>query len=476
MATYEILTQQTLANIINAAVPGTYTPAEPRKCMSYSEVLAVKNNIASTVKLTINRFIKNDGTTTTYKSRQLVQKVTITAQQVDNDYEYTVSSKAYGATVIIATVHPTEDTVVPGTPLGYDDNNDLEEVTFTSNTSGTYLATVKQNSTFKWADMAKSSLSEYKDHYGGFEPDEPQYQDPHTNCISVPGDEAIQLKIVLEHVNTITAPFYYVTHDAGSAVYILHLKVKTATRTPKDTSKNISAGQNISILPNYDDTVGGTVVPTSVVDYTTRYTWPDGTHTDYDEPSIAVEPSIENYHTQDYSNDTRLLPIMSNVPAGKVPVHRLSVFVRNYLYPTPTNRVFVAKGMDKLDVWIKRTVTVTPTTKNVTFTVNCEVDASGNVTPVLQVSFTESVGPASGQFYVTATVNGEFGQFPLTVTPADLSGYLQNGNYYGNFDGSGVVNISQLGNNPTITNAQYYNLDSDWTADIYNGVIRQMTS
>ena len=476
MATYEILTQQTLANIINAAVPGTYTPSEPRKCMSYSEVVAVKNSIASTVKLTISRFIKNDGTTAAYKNRQLVQKVTITAQQVDNDYEYTVSAKAYGATVIIATIHPTEDTVVPGTPVSYDDDNDLEEVTFNSNTSGTYLATLKENNTFRWADMARSSLTDYKEHYGGFEPDEPQYQYPHTDCLSVPGDEAIQLKIVLEHVSNITTPYYYITHDTGSPLYVLHLKVKTATRTPKNTSKNISAGQNITILPDYDDTVGGTVVPTSVVDYTTRYTWPDGTHTDYNDPSIGVEPTIDNYHTEPYSSDTRLLPIMTNVPEGEVPVHRLSVFVRNYLYPTPTNRVFVAKGMDKLDVWIKRTVTVTPTTKNVIFTVNCEVDGSGNVTPVLQVSFTESVGPASGQFYVTATVNGEFGQFPLTVTPADLSGYLQNGNYNGNFDGGGVVNISQLGNNPTITNAQYFNLDSDWTADIYNGVIRQMTS
>jgi len=72
MATYEILTQQTLANIINAVVPGTYTPSIPRKCMSYDEVISVKNAISSTVALTISPFIENDGSTSSYTSRQLV--------------------------------------------------------------------------------------------------------------------------------------------------------------------------------------------------------------------------------------------------------------------------------------------------------------------------------------------------------------------------------------------------------------------
>jgi hypothetical protein len=61
-----------LANIINAVVPGTYTPSIPRKCMSYDEVISVKNTISSTVALTISPFIKNDGSTSSYTSRQLV--------------------------------------------------------------------------------------------------------------------------------------------------------------------------------------------------------------------------------------------------------------------------------------------------------------------------------------------------------------------------------------------------------------------
>lgn len=146
MATYEILTQQTLANIINAVVPGTYTPSIPRKCMSYDEVISVKNAISSTVALTISPFIENDGSTSSYTSRQLVQKVTITAQEVITNYNYTVSSKAHGATVI----HPTEDTVIPGEENTYSDENTLESVTFTSDLNGTYLATIKENNNFEW--------------------------------------------------------------------------------------------------------------------------------------------------------------------------------------------------------------------------------------------------------------------------------------------------------------------------------------
>lgn len=466
MATYEILTQQTLANIINTVVPGTYIPSVPRKAMSYDEVIAVKNNIASVVNLTVNNFIKNNGDNINYTGRQLVQKVSIIATEVaPTNYTYTVKSKAYGATVLINTVHPVEDTIIPGTPLGFDDDNNLKSVVFESENNGTYLATIKENTNFRWNNYNKSSIAQSKLNYGGWT------YNTHNTCISLPINENVYLKIKLEHITGRFADEdpYYLTKENN--IYVLHLNIKSATRTLRNNSVNISGNGEAVILPGYDDVDGGIVDSIdSITDYTTKYVWPDGTETRYEDKGGTMSDELELYNTEFYQNTIRLLPIISNPTAGKIPIHRLSVFVNNYLYPKKEGRVF-SKEMNNLSVFIKRTSDSVIVKKSINFTVNIEIDSEGYATPVLYGNFTENVGPTVSQMYVTGTVVTPAGTYTFTITPTD-NVIINNKNYYGNFDIElGANKITVL---DTIGNLAIYNFnDIDWEQQLYAGIIRQ---
>lgn len=473
MATYEILTQQALANIVNAVVANTYTPASPRKAMSYDEVVAVKNAIASTVTLTIGNFINNAGSEVPYNSgRQLVQKVRITATAAaPTIFDYTIGAKTYGATVLIASVHSAEDTVIPGSPIGYEEDNVVKSVTFQSTLNGTYLATLKENNIFKWQNISRSGIASYNLHYGGYSASGTYV---HTKCVELPINENVSLRILLEHTSSSPIGNYTLTKNGN--IYELHLPVEINTRLPKNTSVNVSPNTPITIVPDYDDNEGGNLMVNEIDDYTQWYHWPDGTSQYYNDSSVTIDSSLEIVNSQVDSGNVIILPIISNPTAGKTPVHRLSVFVRQWLYPRTSSGLYQQKDMTKLDVWVKRTNT-SPTppssTKEVIFTVNAEIDSGGFVTPVLQVSFNDSVGPISSNFYVTGSIIGVNGTYPFTITPADVSGYLQNGNYYGNFDRD-TVTSNILGSNPTISNSAYFNLENGWIGQIYNGIIRQM--
>lgn len=447
MVTYEILTQQTLANIINAVVPGTYTPSIPRKCMSYDEVIDVKNTIASTVTLTISPFIKNDGSTSSYTGRQLVQKVTITVQEVSTNYNYTVSSKAHGATVIIANVHPTEDTVIPGNDNTYNDDNTLESVTFTSDLNGTYLATIKENNNFTWP--SKTGLFQHYNNYGATIVNGYAH---FSDVISIPADRRVVLQIVAEYSNNNNSPYYRLENDT------LYLYSVPKIRTLKDTSKQVSAGQTVIITPEYDDEIyNEELIPEKITNYTTQYVWPDGTITTYNDEEIILPSNVAIYDATIMVLGTVVaLPVISDIPEGEFALHRLSVFFKNNLYPEESGKIFV-ETMDKLDVWIQRVNYSSK--KKIYFTVNVYISSSG-IYPALQVTFNEDVGPTVPQMYVIGNVITAVGTFPFTITPTDNT--LVNGEYIGNFD-SVSPNPGEIDTSDQITSLELFNFgDDDW--------------
>lgn len=447
MATYEILTQQTLADIINAVVPGTYTPSIPRKCMSYDEVVNVKNAISSTVALTISPFIKNDGSTSSYASRQLVQKVTITAQEVITNYNYTVSSKAHGATVIIASVHPTEDTVIPGEGNTYSDDNTLESVTFTSDLNGTYLATIKENNNFEWP--SKTGLFQHYNNYGATIVNR---QATFNDVISIPANKSVTLQIVASYSNNSDSPHYELRDN------VLYLYSVPKIRTLKDTSKQVSAGQNVIITPEYDDEIyTEELIPEKITNYTTQYVWPDGDITNYDDEEIILPSTVTIYEaTVMVLGIVVSLPVISNIQEGEFALHRLSVFFKNNLYPEESGKIFV-ETMDKLDVWIQRINSSSK--KKIYFTVNVNISSS-SILPILQVTFNEDVGPTVPQMFVTGKVVTALGSFPFTITPTDNT--LINGEYIGNFD-SVSPNYGEIDTTDQITDLVLSNFgDDDW--------------